>query len=85
MYLQTEILSPNSLDMKKVSKSRSKFERWVYEFGGTRAVSEKMGVAKSAVNHWCNQKAIPSGPNCEKILKLANGKLTLSDILLRKP
>jgi hypothetical protein len=80
IYLQNALLSPNSLEMKNL-KPRSKFERWIYEFGGPKLLSLEIGVAHSAVNHWCNRKATPTLATGEKILKLSKGKLSLTDIL----
>lgn len=64
-----------------MKKHRSKFEAWVYSEGGLEAVANQINVSKSAVGHWCNRFSKPGLEACNSILKLANGKLTLNDIL----
>lgn len=60
---------------------RSKFERWVREFGGTRKLANALGVTQPAVQHWLNGFCNPGINKAHKILELSKGKLTLADIL----
>ena len=67
--------------MKNNFKPRSKFEKWVREFGGTLAVAEALNVNQTSVQHWCAGRARPGLEACSKILNLSKGELTLSDIV----
>lgn len=60
---------------------RSKFEAWVRENGGTRRISIRLDVAQSSVQHWLAGRATPNLKTTNKILRLAQGKLTLLDVV----
>jgi hypothetical protein len=62
-------------------KARSKFERWVREIGGTRKLSIILDCSQSTVQHWLSKRSSPSVEFCEKILKIADGKISISDLL----
>lgn len=63
-------------------KNTSKFGRFVLgEAGGTRKLSVALGISQTTVQHWLAKRATPGAELCEKLLKLADGKLTLSDIV----
>lgn len=65
---------------QKPFKPRSKLERWIKENGGPVAVSKKLGVVLSAVQHWCAGRFTPSLENATKLCALSKGKLTIADI-----
>jgi DNA-binding transcriptional regulator YdaS (Cro superfamily) len=66
--------------MKNNFKPRSKFEKWVRDYGGTKKLSKILGVNQSAVQHWCGGRARPRLETSYKIIKLSKGSLTLKDI-----
>lgn len=67
--------------MKNNFKPRSKFERWVRNFGGTKRLARQLGVNQSAVQHWCSGRARPRIEEAHRILRLSKNTLTLKDIL----
>jgi DNA-binding transcriptional regulator YdaS (Cro superfamily) len=67
--------------MKNNFKPRSKFEKWVRKFGGTKAVADALGVNQTSVQHWCAGRARPRLEASSKILSLSKGELTLADIV----
>lgn len=67
--------------MKNNFKPRSKFEKWVRDFGGTIKLAEALGVNQSTVQHWCAGRARPGLESSSKILSLSKGRLTLKDIV----
>lgn len=63
-------------------KTRSKFENWIYkEAGGPAAFAKKLGVHRSTVGHWVTGHNSPTGRMALLIVKMAKGKLALSDII----
>lgn len=58
-----------------------KFREWVTEKGGTESVAKLLGKKQKAVQHWVRGYSHPKLKDVEKILKLSQGKLTISDIL----
>lgn len=62
-------------------RPRSKFEQWVLEVGGAEKLSAQLKITPGAVWHWCSRRRTPNALLCEKILGLAKGKLSLSDIV----
>lgn len=67
--------------MENNFKPRSKFEKWVRDFGGTEKVAEALEVAQSTVQHWCAGRARPGLEASYKILALSKGTLTLKDLV----
>lgn len=75
-------LSPNFLHMgQNKFKPRSKFERWVRSYGGTKRLAKKLGVNQSTVQHWCAGRARPGLGACYKMVDLSKGEITLLDIV----
>lgn len=66
---------------KNISEPRTKFERWVRQFGGTKKLASELEVTQSAVQHWLTGYCSPGIRKCLKIISLSEGKLTLNDIL----
>lgn len=61
--------------------AKSNFERWIREQNGPTAVSKLIDVHAVTIGLWLRRQATPSLPAAKKILDLANGQLTLEDIL----
>lgn len=64
---------------KRLSNAKSKFEYWVFEFGGVEAVGARVGVTGNTVYNWLDRKTQPNLVCILRILKLAPN-LTLKDI-----
>ena len=67
--------------MGATRKPRSKFEKWVLFFGGTKKLALHLEVTQTAVQHWCARRNTPRARHCDEILSLASGELDLQDIL----
>lgn len=67
--------------MKNNFKPRSKFEKWVRDFGGTQKLADALSVNQSTVQHWLAGRARPGLESSSKILSLSKGRLTLKDIV----
>ncbi len=63
----------------KKRQAKTKFEYWVYSFGGAIAVSKALGVTNPTIFNWLNRKTQPNIVYIIKILKLAP-ELTVHDI-----
>jgi len=61
--------------------AKTKFEHWVLSQGGTSVVAKKMGTHQVTVSTWISRRAIPNTIMTAKILELANGYLTIQDII----
>jgi hypothetical protein len=61
--------------------ARSKFERWVLEYGGSLAVSKALGVHHITVASWIGRRGRPNIETAAKILKLAGKDLSIDDII----
>ncbi len=68
-----------TLKERKLSKAQSKFEYWVFEFGGIDAVAAEVGVTDNTIRNWLQRKTQPQLVSILRILKLAP-HLTLTDI-----
>lgn len=66
--------------MKNNFEARSKFEDWVRKFGGTKRLSEVLGISQQTIQHWCAGRARPGVEDCYQMLQLSKGALTLKDI-----
>ncbi len=64
---------------RRLSAAKSKFEYWVYDFGGMTAVGNAIGVTDNTVRNWVNRKTQPDLISIIRILKIAP-MLTLKDI-----
>lgn len=68
--------------MPKRKGSRSKFKRWVMdEMGGTRRLSYLLDCSQTTIQHWLAGRAFPSAYYLQKILELADGRITVSEIM----
>lgn len=67
--------------MKNNFKARSKFEKWVRDYGGTFALALDLEVNQSTVQHWLAGRARPGLEASSKIISLSKGVLTLKDIV----
>lgn len=61
--------------------ARSKFERWVLEYGGPSKVAVAVGVSHTTVGVWLQRRASPQLGVTKKLLDLARGHLSIEDIL----
>lgn len=57
-----------------------KFKTWVYEFGGTDALSKALNVHQNSVQNWIARRSRPNLDAVIGILRLSVGKLSLKDI-----
>lgn len=61
--------------------ARSKFEQWVLLSGGTKKVAERLGVHQVTVATWISRRSRPELTLAGKIIKAADGYLTIHDII----
>lgn len=61
--------------------ARSKFERWVLEFGGSYSLSKALGVHHVTVATWIGKRSRPNMETALRILKLADGAITMDDLM----
>lgn len=59
----------------------SKFERWILEQGGSRNVSNMVGVHQVTVCAWMRRDSMPSLTVAAKIIKVSKDRLTITDII----
>jgi hypothetical protein len=60
---------------------RTKFEKWVRHFGGTKAVADALELEQTTVQHWLAGNSKPRSETAYKILGLAGKRLSLNDII----
>jgi hypothetical protein len=76
-------LQPENRDKRTrhPEEARSKFEAWVLSNGGSRGVSNLLGVHQVTVMMWMARKSIPSTKPLLKLLEISKGELTAQDIM----
>lgn len=62
-------------------EARTKFERWIYAFGGPLAVAKAIDVHQVTVSTWLGRTAVPSLAIASRLIKLSKGTLSIDDIL----
>ncbi len=61
--------------------ARLALRTWIIRYGGHDRVAEDLGVCVNVVYRWAAGDRRPNGWNTMAILKLADGKLTLNQIV----
>lgn len=59
------------------------FQKWIVSEGGTLKVAKRLGVTVHAVRVWTRGDGNPKIETIRKILKLAKGKLSYTDVIER--
>lgn len=65
---------------EKSKYSDERFSDWVYDFGGTLALSKALNVHQNSVQNWVARRSRPNLDAVIGILRLSVGKLSLKDI-----
>jgi hypothetical protein len=66
---------------KHPDDARTKFERWICENGGTRALSIAIGVHQLTVTNWTSRRTRPTLEQTVKIIEASKGVISAADIL----
>jgi DNA-binding transcriptional regulator YdaS (Cro superfamily) len=56
------------------------FKSWLAVQGGPKVLAPKLGVSEIAVYKWMQGKATPKSGTLMRILRMARGKLTITEI-----